>query len=75
MANNIHKMDIDRKNGILTLIRWYWNDAVEERLITKSDFDFLYSLWESGISIYADDVQHRLNTIRDVYNKNKSIKK
>lgn len=63
----INQMTEERKEVITTLIKWYWNHAQKRNLITLSDFNFLYDIWESGISIYGTELQERLNSIREIY--------
>lgn len=64
---NSNHMSDDKKRGLEVLIKWYWNTANEQGLIHKSDFEFMYSLWDNGVSFYADEVQERLNRIREIY--------
>lgn len=69
MAHNI--MTDDKKRAIIELIRWYW-ESISKGLypFSKSDYEFLYSLWESGVGIYNTEIQTRLNQIRDIYIEN-----
>jgi len=78
MADNV--MTDDRRQAVLELIKWYW-DTVDkgQHIINKSDFEFLYDMWEHGLSIYSTDIQTRLNIIREIYinhhpDKDKSFK-
>ena len=62
-------MTDDHKVGLKVLIKWYWDVAEPKHLLHRSDYEFLYSIWASGISVYNSEVQKRLNTIREIYMK------
>ena len=78
MAKN--EMTWEKKQAIVEIIKWYW-DTVDrnEAVLSKSDFEFLYDLWEASLEYYNTEVQTRLNQIRDIYienhpSKNKTFK-
>ena len=60
-------MEKDRKDFLLTLIKWYWGKANPDFILRKEDYEFLYTIYNSGISVYDKDIQARLNKIRDIY--------
>jgi hypothetical protein len=66
-----NEMTEERKQALQTLIAWYWVDGLNH--ISKSDYQFLYDLYDHSLGFYGDDVQLRLNAIRDVYLNYKSI--
>ena len=60
-----NEMTKERKQALQTLIAWYWVDGLNH--ISKADYQFLYDLYDHSLGFYGDDVQLRLNAIRDVY--------
>jgi len=60
-----NEMTDERKQALQTLIAWYWVDGMNH--ISKADYQFLYDLYDHSLGFYGDDVQLRLNAIRDVY--------
>ena len=60
-------MTDERKEGLKKLIKWYWDIGEPHGLLRTSDYEFLYSLWRNGVSIYNTEVQTRLNDIRTIY--------
>ena len=68
---NYHRLTEERKKALLLLMQWYITDLYLERIpkISKSDYEFIYELWDSGLGIYTNEMQERLNGIRDIYNK------
>jgi hypothetical protein len=69
-----HEMTEERKKSILTMIQWYWGVVIPTanitgiQLISKSDYEFLYQLYDNSLSFYDKDIQTRLNNIKDIYN-------
>ena len=49
------------------MMGWYWNVGKQQNLITPSDYDFLYNLWNNGVTSYNKEMQERLNKIRNLY--------
>jgi len=49
-------------------MEWYWKVAHKENLISKEDYELIYSLWDNGVTQYGSELQERLNEIRDIYN-------
>jgi hypothetical protein len=47
---------------------WYWKVAHTHSLISKEDYEFIYKLWNNGVTTYDDKMQVRLNKIRNIYN-------
>jgi hypothetical protein len=71
-----NEMTEDRKEALKILMAWYWQDGLNH--ISKSDYEFLYDLYDHSLSFYNEDVQNRLNQIRKVYitfNDNDNSKK
>lgn len=60
-----NEMTDERKQALQTLIAWYWTDGMNH--ISKADYQFLYDLYDHSLGFYGEDVQLRLNAIRDVY--------
>jgi len=60
-------MNQDRMTFLKELMKWYWETGNPENLITKSDYEFLYDLWNHSLSYYGTEVQDRLNKIRTIY--------
>ena len=49
------------------MMGWYWNIAKQQELITQEDYDFLYEIWNNGVTSYDEKMQERLNNIRNLY--------
>ena len=67
MAKVKNEMTLDRKEVLSKLMEWYWARANPYNLITKSDYEFVYDIWNNGLSFYGESVQERLNGIRLIY--------
>ena len=74
MAKN--EMTYDKKKAIVEIIKWYWETVEKhEAVLGKSEYEFLYDLWENSLEYYDTKVQSRLNIIRDIYIENHPSKK
>lgn len=60
-------MTIDRSYLLIEFMHWYWVIGNKHSLISKSDFEFIYNIWNNGLVYYDPKVRERLNTIREVY--------
>ncbi len=60
-------MTNDHRKLLEHMMGWYWNVGKQQNLITPSDYDFLYNLWNNGVTSYDDKMQNRLNKIRNLY--------
>ena len=60
-------MTNDHRKLLEHMMGWYWNVGEQQNLITPSDYDFLYNLWNNGVTSYDDKMQERLNKIRNLY--------
>ncbi len=60
-------MTNDHRKLLEHMMGWYWNVGKQQNLITPSDYDFLYNLWNNGVTSYDDKMQERLNKIRNLY--------
>ena len=49
------------------MMGWYWSVAKQRELITPEDYDFLYNLWNNGVTSYDEKMKERLNKIRNLY--------
>ena len=49
------------------MMGWYWNVGKQQKLITPEDYNFLYNLWNNGVTSYNKKMQKRLNIIRNLY--------
>ena len=49
------------------MMGWYWTVAKQQELITPEDYDFLYNLWNNGVTSYDEKMKERLNKIRNLY--------
>ena len=49
------------------MMGWYWTVGKQQNLITPEDYDFLYNLWNNGVTSYNKKMQKRLNIIRNLY--------
>jgi len=61
------EMTLDRARFLVELMKWYWDLAQPKGLISKSDYEFIYDIWNNGLSFYDDGIQERLNNIRTIY--------
>lgn len=66
-----NEMTDEKRELIKTLLKWYWEIAEPRKLISKSDYEFIYDIWNNGLNYYGSDVQTRLNRIRNTYINNK----
>ena len=62
-----YEMTNDHRQLLEHMMGWYWNIAKQKELITIEDYDFLYSLWNNGVTSYNKKMQERLNRIRNLY--------
>ena len=46
---------------------WYCTVGKHQNLITPEDYDFLYNLWNNGVTSYDVVMKNRLNKIRELY--------
>ena len=49
------------------MMGWYWTVGKQQNLITPEDYDFLYNLWNNGVTSYDVVMKNRLNKIRELY--------
>jgi len=56
------------RDGLKKIMEWYWKVANTNELVSIEDYEFIYSLWNNGITTYDDRMQKRLNKIREIYN-------
>ena len=61
------EMSNEHRKLLEHMMGWYWNVGKQQNLITPSDYDFLYNLWNNGVTSYDDKMQERLNKIRNLY--------
>jgi hypothetical protein len=61
------EMSNEHRKLLEHMMGWYWNIAKQHNLITPSDYDFLYNLWNNGVTSYNKEMQERLNKIRNLY--------
>lgn len=61
------EMTLERKETLSKIMGWFWARGNTERLISKSDYEFVYDIWNNGLSYYGTNVQERLNKIRAIY--------
>ena len=47
--------------------------ALHIDLISDTDYDFLYELWNNGVSSYDNKMKERLNKIRNLYKDNNTL--
>jgi hypothetical protein len=62
------EMTEEHRDGLKKIMEWYWKVAHTQSLISKEDYDFIYNIWNNGVSTYDDKMQKRLNKIREIYN-------
>lgn len=62
-----NEMTLERKQFLSKLMAWYWLNGNPHNLISKSDYEFIYDIYDAGLSFYNEDVQTRLNGIRTIY--------
>jgi hypothetical protein len=67
-----YEMTLERRRDIIKIIQWYWHITLFEDnpFISNSDYKFLQEIWMNGLGIYDDDIQTRLNKIKEIYNNN-----
>ncbi len=68
-SNTPDKNEMTDKRKILlkNIMKWYWDRGNEQNSISKQDYEFIYSIWNHGLSFYGHNVQERLNRIRETY--------
>lgn len=59
------EMTEERRQVLKKIMEWYWQ--MDRAYITKSDYEFVYDLWDHGLSFYGEEVKERLNNIRTIY--------
>lgn len=64
----LNEMTESHRMGLQKIMEWYWKVAHKENLISKEDYELIYSLWDNGVTQYGSELQERLNEIRDIYN-------
>ena len=62
------EMTKEHRDGLKLILGWYWKVAHTHSLISKEDYEFIYKLWNNGVTTYDDKMQVRLNKIRNIYN-------
>jgi hemerythrin len=67
IMTNEHRILLERMMG------WYWNIAKQQHLITPEDYNFLYELWNNGVSSYDEKMRERLNRIRNLYKETNTL--
>jgi len=76
-----YEMTDERRKNLLTLIQWYWAIVVPHAnktgfsFISVRDYEFLYQLYNNALGFYDNDIQDRLNEIKDIYNSKEWKKK
>lgn len=58
-------MSSEHRKLLSAIMEWYWD--VGQNHISKSDYEFVYSIWNHGVSVYGKNIQTRMNEIRDKY--------
>ena len=53
-----YEMTNDHRKLLEHMMGWYWNVGKQQNLITPSDYDFLYNLWNNGVTSYDDTVSY-----------------
>tara|TARA_B110000977_G_scaffold16236_1_gene19941 strand:+ start:396 stop:620 length:225 start_codon:yes stop_codon:yes gene_type:complete len=61
------EMTNEHRDGLKSIMEWYWRVGNARNLISKEDYEFLYKLWNNGVTTYDDKMQVRLNKIREIY--------
>ena len=64
----MNEMTEKHRDGLKKIMEWYWKVAHSNELVSVEDYEFIYSLWNNGITTYDDKMQKRLNKIREIYN-------
>ncbi len=62
-----YEMTNDHRKLLEHMMGWYWNVGKQQKLITPEDYNFLYNLWNNGVTSYNKKMQKRLNIIRNLY--------
>ena len=67
--DNIKQFEMtgDHRKLLEQMMGWYWSVAKQRELITPEDYDFLYDIWNNGVTSYSKKMQERLNKIRNLY--------
>lgn len=63
------EMTDKRRIFLKIIMEWYWSVAQKDNLISKSDYEFVYDIWNNGLNFYTKTIQNRLNKIREIYIK------
>lgn len=61
------EMTTEKRNGLKKIMEWYWKFGNTEHIISNSDYEFVYNLYNNGLSFYGNEIQERLNEIREKY--------
>lgn len=67
------EMTYNHRKLLEYMMGWYWNVAKQQNLITNSDYDFLYNLWNNGVNTYDEKMKIRLNRIRNLYKETNTL--
>jgi len=67
------EMTYDHRKLLEHMMGWYWNVGKPRNLISDTDYDFLYELWNNGVSSYDNKMKERLNKIRNLYKDNNTL--
>ena len=62
-----YEMTNDHRKLLEHMMGWYWTVGKQQNLITPEDYDFLYNLWNNGVTSYDVVMKNRLNKIRELY--------
>jgi hypothetical protein len=67
--DNIKQFEMtgDHRKLLERMMGWYWSVAKQRELITLEDYNFLYEIWNNGVTSYSKKMQERLNRIRQLY--------
>lgn len=62
----------EQREGMRVILLWYSDFTTGgSKRLSKEDYEFLYNVWDSKITIYGPIIQKRLNQIRKIYLTNK----
>ena len=67
------EMTYEHRKLLEHMMGWYWTTGKQRGLISNEDYDFLYELWNNGVSSYDAKMKERLNTIRNLYKNNNTL--
>lgn len=62
-----HDMTPGRSTVLKDIMEWYWKFGEPKNLISKADYEFVYDIWNNGLSYYGNEIQKRLKKIRKIY--------